>query len=72
MEMSCQDFGDKVAKVRSAAKSFGEDKDCAFEAKASSAAVTARPSQIELISFLPITDDRRPNPSACLSADARV
>lgn len=28
-----QDFGDKVAKVRQAAKAFGEDKDCAFESK---------------------------------------
>lgn len=28
-----QDFGEKVAKVRVAAKAFGEDKDCAFEAK---------------------------------------
>ncbi|GAA5958825.1 hypothetical protein JCM21900_003937 [Sporobolomyces salmonicolor] len=28
-----QDFGERVAKVRGAAKSFGEDKDCGFEAK---------------------------------------
>lgn len=28
-----QSFGDKVAKVRIAAKSFGEDKDCGFETK---------------------------------------
>lgn len=28
-----QDFGEKMAKVRTAAKSFGEDKDCTFEAK---------------------------------------
>lgn len=28
-----QDFGDRVAKVRTAAKAFGEDKESAFEAK---------------------------------------
>ncbi|SCZ98560.1 BZ3500_MvSof-1268-A1-R1_Chr3-1g05464 [Microbotryum saponariae] len=33
IESTFQDFGDKVAKVRVAAKSFGEDKDCAFENK---------------------------------------
>lgn len=30
-----KDFGDKVAKIRAAGKSFGEDKDCSFEAKVS-------------------------------------
>ena len=28
-----QDFGDKVAKIRTAQKAFGEDKESAFEAK---------------------------------------
>ena len=28
-----QDFGDRVAKVRTAAKAFSEDKESAFEAK---------------------------------------
>ncbi|KAK4048038.1 Vacuolar protein sorting-associated protein 16 [Microbotryomycetes sp. JL201] len=31
--LSTEDFGERMAKVRSAAKSFGDDRDCAFEAK---------------------------------------
>ena len=38
-ELAGQDFGEKVAKVRVAAKAFGEDKDCAFEAKVHAASL---------------------------------
>ncbi|SCV74365.1 BQ2448_6797 [Microbotryum intermedium] len=43
-----EDFGDKVAKVRVAAKFFGEDKDCSFENKVSSELPPTRTSSCPL------------------------